>query len=76
MGGDGGETEIYAYVKINGEIVARQDTEITVWNSWATPVIEDIKVTEGDQVTIGVYVKCAGMGAWGKFDDAKLNWVE
>ena len=76
MGGDGGETEIYAYVKINGEIAARQDTEITVWNSWATPVIENIKVAEGDQVTIGMYVRCAGKGAWGKIDDAKLNRVE
>lgn len=76
MGGDGGDTEIYSYVKINGEIVARQDTSITSWNNWDTPVIEGITVAEGDQVTIGLYVRCSGAGAWGKVDDALLNRME
>ena len=76
MGGDGGDTEIYSYVKINGEIVARQDTSITSWNNWDTPVIEGITVAEGDQVTVGLYVRCSGAGAWGKVDDALLNRME
>ena len=73
MGGDGGETEIYAYVKINGEVVATADTTITVYNEWHTAAIRNVEYTEGDTLTVGIYVKCAGPNAWGKIDDAKLN---
>ena len=73
MGGDGGDTEIYAYVKINGEIVARADTTITYYNEWHTAVIDRFDYNEGDVLTVGLYVKCAGPNAWGKIDDAKLN---
>ena len=76
MGGDGGATEIYAYVKINGEIVARADTRITVYNEWHTAEIPEFICSEGDTVTVGIYVKCAGPNAWGKIDDAKLNSVK
>ena len=76
MGGDGGETEIYAYVKINGEIVGRADTAITVYNEWHEAVIEGIEYTQGDAITVGLYVKCAGPNAWGKIDDAALNSVK
>ena len=75
MGGDGGETEIYAYVKINGEIVYTADTTITVYNEWHTAVIEGIAYNEGDSIVVGIYVKCAGANAWGKIDDAMLNSV-
>ena len=76
MGGDGGETEIYAYVKINGEIVAKADTQITVYDEWHTAAIEGIEYNEGDTITVGIYVKCAGPNAWGKIDDAMLNSVK
>ena len=76
MGGDGGATEIYAYVKINGQIVATADTTITVYNEWHTAVIDTIEYTEGDSIVVGIYVKCAGPNAWGKIDDAKLNSVQ
>lgn len=75
MGGDGGETEIYAYVKINGETVATADLAITVYNEWHTATIEDIAYSEGDAITVGIYVNCAGPNAWGKIDDALLNSV-
>ena len=75
MGGDGGETEIYAYVKINGEISATADTTITVYNEWHTAAIKNIPYSEGDVLTVGIYVKCAGPNAWGKIDDAMLNAV-
>ena len=75
MGGDGGATEIYAYVKLNGEIVATADTLITVYNEWHTATIENIEYSEGDTLTVGLYVKCAGPNAWGKIDDALLNSV-
>ncbi len=78
MGGDGGDTDIYIYVKLNGETVATQPTTITSYNVWHTPVIDGIEVAEGDVLTVGVYVKCAGAGngAWGKIDDVKLNMAE
>ncbi len=75
MGGDGGATEIYAYVKINGEIVCTADTEITVYDEWHTATIENIPVGEGDTIVVGLYVKCAGPNAWGKIDDALFNSV-
>ena len=75
MGGDGGETEIYAFVTINGETVATAPTQITVYDEWHTATIEGIEYTEGDIIEVGIYVKCAGPNAWGKIDDAMLNSV-
>ena len=75
MGGDGGATEIYAYVKINGEMVYTAPTQITVYNEWHTATIENIAYSEGDTIVVGLYVKCAGPNAWGKIDDAMLNSV-
>ncbi len=76
MGGDGGETEIYSYVKINGQIVAKAPTKITVYDAWHEAVIESFSCGEGDVVTVGIYVKCAGPNAWGKIDDAMVNSVK
>ncbi len=76
MGGDGGATDIYAYVKINGEIVYKADTQITVYNEWHNATINGIEYTEGDSIVVGIYVKCAGPNAWGKIDDAMLNSVK
>ena len=73
MGGDGGETEIYAYVKKNGETVATAPTQITVYDQWHTAKIDGIEYQAGDTLTVGIYVKCAGPNAWGKIDDARLN---
>ena len=75
MGGDSGDSEIYAYVKLNGEIVARQNLTITSYGSWDTARIENISYNGTDQLVVGIYVKCsgAGNGAWGKIDDAMLN---
>lgn len=76
MGGDGGKTDIYAYVKINGEIVCKESTDITVYNEWHTATINNIEYTEGDSLAVGIYVKCSGPNAWGKVDDALLNSVK
>ena len=76
MGGDGGETEIYSYVKVNGELVHRADTKITVYDEWHTATINGIEYSEGDNITVGIYVKCSGPNAWGKIDDALLNSVK
>lgn len=76
MGGDGGTTDIYAYVKINGETVYTAPAVITVYNEWHTATIDAIRYDEGDTLTVGLYVKCAGPNAWGKIDDALLNSVK
>ncbi len=75
MGGDGGSTEIYAYVKINGEILHRETLELTGYGSWQTAQISGISYQDGDVIEVGIAVKCQGEGngAWGKIDDAKLN---
>ena len=77
MGGDGGDTDIYAYVRVNGETVATAPLEITYYNDWHTASTPAFPCPAGAEVTVGVYVKCqgAGNGAWGKIDDAMLNSV-
>ena len=79
MGGDCGETEIYAYVKADGEIVARSDPmSITGYNNWNMGTTPAFEHAAGSEVTVGVYVKCqgSGNGAWGKIDDCLLNSVQ
>ena len=79
MGGDCGETEIYAYVKLDGEEIARSgEMKITGYGSWDTGVIPEFTHPAGSEVTVGIYVKCqgSGNGAWGKIDDALLNSVK
>ena len=79
MGGDCGETDIYAYVKVDGTEVARSEQiPITGYNDWHEGVIPEFDHPAGSIVTVGLYVKCqgAGNGAWGKIDDAMLNSVQ
>ena len=78
MGGDAGNTDIYAYVKVNGEIVAKAPLKITSYGNWDTAATDAFAHHAGEAVTVGIYVKCqgAGNGAWGKIDDALLNSVK
>ena len=75
MGGDAGESEILAYVKVDGQIVSSAPAEITYYNEWHTASIPEIVLEAGQTLTVGISVKCAGEGngAWGKIDDALLN---
>ena len=75
MGGDCGKTDIYAYAKVDGEIVSRAPMTITSYGSWDTAELRNISLAEGQTLTVGVYVKCQGEGngAWGKIDSARLN---
>lgn len=77
MGGDAGETDVYAYVKQDGEIVAKDPMEITSYGSWDTGTVTGVTVPEGGSLTVGIYVKCggSGAGAWGKIDDAFLKKI-
>ena len=78
MGGDCDETDIYAYVKINGEIAGKAPMSITSYGNWDTETVPAFETKAGDTVAVGVYVKCKGTGngAWGKIDDALLNSVK
>ena len=79
MGGDCGDTDIYAYVKINGEEVARSEQiPITGYNDWHEGIVPEFAHPAGSEVTVGIYVRCqgAGNGAWGKIDDAMVNSVQ
>ncbi|MBQ2323748.1 MAG: glycosyl hydrolase 53 family protein [Oscillospiraceae bacterium] len=75
MGGDSGASEIYAYAKVDGETIGTAPMTITSYGSWDTGVVPDIQVGAGQEVTVGIYVRCQGegSGAWGKIDCAKLN---
>ena len=75
MGGDCGETDIYAYIKINGEIVGTAPLTINGYGNWDTATVSGVEYAEGDSIAVGIYVKCQGEnnGAWGKIDDAMLN---
>ena len=77
-GSDGGATNIYAYVKINGEVVATKALSLNGYQNWDTALIENIQYNEGDEVVVGIHVECegAGAGAWGKIDDALFNSVK
>ena len=73
MGGDCGEAEVYAYAKLDGEIVATAPMEITSWNEWHEGAVTGIEYAEGQTLTVGIYVKAPAAGAWGKIDDARLS---
>ena len=77
MGGDCGETDIFAYVLVDGVEAGRAPLSITSYGNWDTASVEGVTASEGSTVTVGISVKCAGegAGAWGKIDDAKLNSV-
>lgn len=79
MGGDCGETEIYAYVKVDGVETARSDLiPIAGYGNWNMGTVPAFEHPAGSEVTVGIYVRCAGEGngAWGKIDDALLNTAQ
>ena len=77
MGGDSGTSDIYAYVKINDQVIKKAPMTITSYGSWDTGVIDEFEYNGKDKLVVGIYVKCLGegSGAWGKIDDALLNSV-
>ena len=74
MGGDSGESDIYAYVKANDQLSEKAPMKITSYNNWDTGKIS-FEYNGTDDLKVGIYVKCAGEGngAWGKIDDSLLN---
>ncbi len=72
QGGDGGDDQdIYIYAVVN-DVQLADSAELSGYAVWQHPKVWDIRVNEGDSVTIGVYVK-SGNGSWGTVDDFLLN---
>ena len=71
QGGDAGSNAVFQlYITVNGE-TQTVDTGVTSWRRWDNPVISDIQIPEGAQVTVGVKAEAAA-GAWGAWDDFYL----
>ena len=69
QGGDvGDDAVVYLYVLVNGVEYKSQPVVLDGWVNWKIPTITDIPVNEGDEVIVGMYVKCAAAG-WGTMDD-------
>ena len=60
---------------LNGQTVKTAPMTITTYGNWDTGTIGGIEYSEGDELVVGIYVRCqgSGSGAWGKIDDAMLN---
>lgn len=77
MGGDCSDLDVYAYVKLDGQIVAQKPMTITTYSNWDTQTTDEVAYTVGQELTVGIYVRCKGAngGAWGKIDDGILEKV-
>ena len=79
-GGDAGAGyEIYVYVRVNGVEVGRVNTSLPGWTNWNNPTLSGIRVSEGDEVTIGAslfFPNTSAGGAWGTLDDFFFYMVE
>lgn len=66
----------YAYVKINGEIVYKQNGYITSYNGgYSDILIEGIQYKLGDTISIGFHIECSEGEVWGDVDDVLFNFV-
>lgn len=78
--GDGAGTEDvqYAFVEVSdGSSKSRRQAAFTLngWRNWSNPQIADIRVNEGETVTVGVTIKATETGTsgvWGSLDDFYL----
>ena len=70
QGGDvGDDCEIKFYVKVNGADAATDDSvTLTGWAEWKKAEVSGVSANAGDDITVGMYVKCAA-GGWGTMDD-------
>ena len=72
QGGDvGSNAEIYLYAIVDGQEYRSDNVTLAGWVQWQTPQITDISLAEGQDITIGMTVKCAAKG-WGTMDDFYL----
>lgn len=75
QGGDvADDADMELYAAVNGKEVDPASFVLTTWADWKLPTINDIKIADGDTLTIGVRMKC-NAGAWGTMDDFTLNRI-
>lgn len=72
QGGDvGTDAVIYLYAVVNGKTYQSDPVTLSGWCNWQVPEITDISLDGSSDITVGMYVKCAG-GGWGTIDDFYL----
>lgn len=78
MGGGVSDPEaqnIYAYVKINDEVIASQSGLIAGYGNWNDIKIPEFDYTAGDKIVVGAHVQVSTANAWGSLDDFMLNII-
>ena len=74
QGGDvNEEASMELYAIVNG-VEQKVPFMVVGWGNWQCPTIPEIKIADGDTLTIGVRMKC-NPGSWGSVDDFTLNKV-
>lgn len=68
QGGDAGDHVVSFYVIVGDKKYESEPITLQGWIVWQNPLIKDIVVDGTTDVTVGMYVKCAG-GGWGTMDD-------
>ena len=68
QGGDVGDHVVNLYVIVGDKKYESEAIVLEGWVVWKNPLIKDIVVDATTDVTVGMYVKCAG-GGWGTMDD-------
>ncbi len=69
QGGDAGDHYVELYIKKNGETVAMfGGSYLTGWVNWHKLEVEDVSAVAGDELTVGMSVKCQS-GGWGTIDE-------
>ena len=75
QGGDMESTSnLELYAVINGEEIGSDAFMLTTWTDWKQPKVDNIRIGDGDTLTIGVRMKC-NANSWGTIDDFTLNRI-
>lgn len=75
QGGDMESTsDLELYALVNGEEIGADAFMLTTWTDWKQPKVNDIRIGDGDTLTIGVRMKC-NANSWGTIDDFTLNRI-
>lgn len=75
QGGDMESTsDLELYAVVNGEEIGADAFMLTTWTDWKQPKVDNIRIGDGDTLTIGVRMKC-NANSWGTIDDFTLNRI-
>lgn len=67
-------SDLELYAVINGEEIGSDAFMLTTWTDWKQPKVDNIRIGDGDTLTIGVRMKC-NANSWGTIDDFALNRI-